>query len=302
MVMTKLRRIVAKLWPSDKDKAQRLLSSGIEIAAAAVPGAIGFLAGGLATAAGAAVFGAAVTKGTQALLADFANRHLSHREQMRVGAVAAFVIDGLRKRLEEGWRIRNDDFFTLSISGRSTADEIFEGVLQKAKNEHREKKLKYYGNIFIAAAFDENFTPETINHILTVAGPLTYRQLCLLALFSRPQPFALRDMDYHTRQEVYDKNPHGYDEAPQASGESRHPYAETANVLAEIFDLCQHSLVRCYKPGAKSARERVPILGLSDIRPSWMVRISFGERLYELMELDSLPTDDLKTVAATIAH
>ncbi len=285
---------------SDKDKVQQLLSHGSELAAAAVVGALGFLAGGPATAAGAAVLGAALTKGTQALLADFANRQLSHREEMRVGAVAAFVIDGLRKRLEEGWRPRNDDFFTLSISGRSTAEEIFEGVLQKAKNDHQEKKLEYYANIFIAAAFDENFTPETINHILTVAEPLTYRQLCLLALFSRPQPFALRDMDYHVPQQAYDENPYGYDETPQASGESRHAYSETANVLAEIFDLCQHSLVRCYKPGAKSARERIPILGLSDIRPSWMVRISFGDRLYELMQLHSLPNDDLKTVAATI--
>ncbi len=266
---------------SDKEKVQQLLSSGSELAGAAVGAALGFFAGGPTTAAGSAVLGLALTKGTQALLADFANRHLSHREEMRVGAVAALVIEGLQKRLEKGEQPRDDGFFESSNTGRSKAKEIFEGVLQKGKNDYEEKKLKYYANIFITAAFDEKFTSETINHVLSVADRLSYRQLCLLSLFSRPQPFALRNRDYHSP-------PHGND--------------ETANVLAEIFDLCQQSLVRCYKPGSKSAKERIPILGLSDIRPSWMVRISFGDRLYELMQLYLLSNDDLKTVAEILTN
>ncbi|MCH8957791.1 hypothetical protein IIA28_21125 [candidate division KSB1 bacterium] len=274
----------------DKEKVQRLLSSGGELAAAAVGGALGFFAGGPVTAAGTAALGVALTKGTQALLTDFANRHLSHREEMRVGAVAALAIDGIQKRLEKGQQLRNDGFFSLLSSGRSKAEEIFEGVLQKSKNEHEEKKLQYYAHIFINAPFDEKLTSETMNHILSVADGLTYRQMCLLTLFSRPQPFMLRDHDYYGPPQANDKITNVRVESPN----------ETANVLAEIFELCQQSLVRCYKPGSKSARERIPILGLSDIRPSWMVRISFGDRLYELMQLDSIPYDDLKTVTESI--
>ncbi len=260
------------------EKIENLLTTGSDLAGAAVGGALGFFVGGPAAAAGTAALGVVITKTTKALLTDFANRHLSHREEMRVGAVAALVIDGLRNRLEQGQQPRDDGFFTVSFSGRSKAEEIFEGVLQKSKNEFEEKKIKYYANIFENAAFDEKFTPETLSHILAIAERLTYRQLCLLLLFSKPQPFPLRDKDYHSR--------------PSAKG-------ETVNVLAEVFDLCQHSMIRRYKPGPHP-RERIPILGLSDICPAWMVRISYGNRLYELMQLDVLPNDDLKSVADTL--
>lgn len=285
----------------NSDKVRTLLNTGGDLAGAAVGGALGFLTAGPAGAAGAAAGSLALTKIAKALLIDFANRGLSHREEIRVGAVAALVIEGIRYHLEEGRQPKNLAFLDESTNGRSKAEELFEGVLQKSKNEYQEKKIKYYANIFITALFNEQFSPETVNHVLALAERLTYRQLCLLSLFSRPQPIPLRDKDYHSPS---DRREHPQSRsAPNASPGPRpvrEDNYETVDVLAEVFNLHQLSLVRCYMPGSKSARERIPIQGVSDIRPSWMVRIQFGDRLHRLMGLDSLPYEDLESVADTL--
>lgn len=264
-----------------EDKTKTLLAIVADYIPPTAVAAIAAVFEGPAAGAAVAAGGVFMTRSAKALVSEFANRHLSSREEARVGAVAVLAIRGYGQRLEQGQTPRDDDFFSKPSTGRAKAEEIFEGVLQKSKHEFEERKTAYYANIFINAVFDESFTPDTLNHMLALGERLTFRQLCLLQLFSRPQPFQLRDHDYH-------------------SGGPPHRDPETINVLSEVFDLCQQSLVRCYKPGSKSARERVPILGISDIRPSWMVRVQFGDRLHTLMELNTLPNDELAPVATTL--
>lgn len=124
------------------EKAKSLISTVAEIAGAAVGGAIGFFAAGPAGAAGAGTLGVIVAKAGAKLLGDVAERTMSAREKVRVGAVAAIAFDKIKKNAQAGNEPRKDGFFD-SVDGRlSKAEEILEGTLRRAREEYEEKKLR----------------------------------------------------------------------------------------------------------------------------------------------------------------
>lgn len=118
--------------PDSKEKIESLISTGSKIAGAVTGEAVAFLVGG----PGGAAIGGVLTK----ILSDIADRILSKREKMRVGATAAFALEKIKSYLDAGLRLRDDGFFQGKEGNRADAEEIFEGVLLKAKNEHEEKK------------------------------------------------------------------------------------------------------------------------------------------------------------------
>lgn len=85
--------------------------------------------------------GAVVGKTTKRVIIEFASRLLSSREEARIGATISYAALKIQQRLDAGDIPRSDGFFSADETGRSNADEIFEGVLLKAKNEIQEKKL-----------------------------------------------------------------------------------------------------------------------------------------------------------------
>ncbi len=68
----------------DIQKIRRLLDAGAQITGAAIGGALGFLASGPVTAAGAAVLGTVAAHTLQ----EFCTRQLSHRETVRISMVS----------------------------------------------------------------------------------------------------------------------------------------------------------------------------------------------------------------------
>jgi hypothetical protein len=183
-----------------EDKAKAIVSAGSEIAGAAVGGALGFFAGGPVVAAGAGVFGVIVSRSVRKILGDYANRYLSKREEARIGATAAYALVRLRERLERGDNLRDDNFFKLDSSGRSPAHEILEGVLQKARNEHQEKKLKYLGNLFANLAFRKDVSPDAANLLLKTAEDMTYRQFYFLYLVHKHREINVQALRRPTHQ------------------------------------------------------------------------------------------------------
>src|SRR5690606_38389992 len=130
------------------EKLVNYLKLGSEIAGGAVGGAIGLVGGP----AGAIIGGGAgviVSKG----LIELTERFLSNRESIRASAAAAYSIMAINDRIEAGEEQRNDGFFD-PINGRSKAEELFEGVLIKCKNEYQEKKIKFISSIYSNTVFD----------------------------------------------------------------------------------------------------------------------------------------------------
>lgn len=251
---------------TDNKNIESLISAGTDIAGAAVGGALGFIADGVGTAAGASVVGVGVTR----VLGDVARRFLSGRETTRVGATAAIAITSIKERLEKGEKLRDDGFFTTKGKKQSSADEIFEGVLLVAKNTHEEKKTQYLGHLFENVSFDATCLPNEANYLIHVAESLTYAQFILLHLFSENgNPQCLRTTDYGAGAQIH--------------------YA-TISLLHSVHELCDLNLVIMQK---SQEPHHTIVMGINIICPADLKLAVGGHRLHTLLGLSAISKQDL---------
>jgi hypothetical protein len=258
----------------EHDKILTLIKHGGAIGGATTGSVLGFLAGGPI---GAAI-GGAIGATLQTVATEIVNRELSHREEMRVGGTASYAIDFIHDRLKRGDRPREDTFFVKESSGNSPAEEIFEGVLLKAKGDHEERKARFYGLLFANVSFDADCSQSEANYLLHLMDGLTFLQLALVSLFSDPASFPqLPATDYQERPVDY----------------------ELLNALAATFELYQNGILRLRKPGDESGEV---ILDIGEIRPAHMTLSATGKRLFELAGLAAIgESSDLQTLADLLA-
>ncbi len=263
---------------TDEDKIKALIFMGSDITGAAGGGGIGFLIGGPAGAALGGPLGILIRRG----LSDIANRILSTRERKRVGATAWYAITKIEERRNSGDMLRDDGFFEAKGKERSDAEEIFEGVLLKAKNEHEEKKTKILGNIFANTAFFPGFSVGEANHLLRIAESLTYRQMCILSLVKRKdeiQGINLREETYTDYWEV---------------GEKIIPF-ETASTVQEAYEMYGFGLI-LYKDKTNKG-SFWSLTEWTDIAPNGLELTPMGKRYYQVMGLGDVSEKDIKEVA-----
>jgi len=175
---------------------QKLVDPGIpyigEAAGAAIASTVGFFVFGPVGAAVGATGGKIVTDLFSRAGEEIEKRYLSRRESARIGIVAVYAINRIKSNFENNIQIRTDDFFERDpIVDRSAADEILEGTLIAAKNEHEEKKLEYYGNLVANIAFHSEIDRYHANYLLGIAERLSYRQICLLTNINRKSNYQL---------------------------------------------------------------------------------------------------------------
>lgn len=259
---------------NEHERVLGLIKHGSGIAGAATGSVLGFLAGGPIGAALAGAVGAAV----ETVTTEIVNRTLSRREEMRVGGTASYAIEFIHARLEQGEQPREDKFFVQESSGRSPAEEIFEGVLLKAKGDHEERKARFYGALFANVAFDAGCSESEANYLLHVMDGLTFLQLSIVSLFSDASRFPqLPAEDYQEKAIAFD----------------------LLNALSAIFELYQIGVVRLRKPGEESGEV---ILDLAEIRPAHMTLSASGKRLFVLAGLAAIgESSDLRTLADLLA-
>ncbi len=257
-----------------ESKTLSLVATGSDITGNVAGAVIGLLTAGPIGAVFGAASGPVVGRVINKICTEIYDRQISKRQISRAGATAGLAIYQIIERLDAGDNIRNDGFFDEKES-RSSAEEIFEGVMIKSHNEHEEKKAKYYANIFVTATFDTRFTPESLNHFLSLAERLTYRQLCILQVFSFPHKFRLSDEDYTLD---YLKTV---------------PFEKMA-VLHEMYDLYQSRLLECRTHGDGGPDA---YMSFDQIHPTWMFPSDLGENLRCLMQLQTITQEDLVTMA-----
>lgn len=264
--------------PVEKEsKLTNFLEAGSEIAGSVVGTAVGLVTAGPAGAIAGAALGPVATRVISRTCIELHDRILGYRERVRAGAAAVFAIAGIKERLKNGQRLREDGFFDAEVS-RSSADEVLEGVMLKSRNDHQEKKVRFYANILINAAFDPMASPGAINHVLSLSDRLTYRQLCLLNLFSDQQLIPLRDNDYRNL-------------GPLDIQE------ETRAIIPEAYAMYQDNLIFYQRDKGQLARVGFTI---DSLHPSRMRRTGLGQRVYRHMGLENLPHEDLVEVSALL--
>ncbi|MFN8412279.1 MAG: hypothetical protein U0Z26_07820 [Anaerolineales bacterium] len=253
------------------NSSEQLISLSSELAGAAIAGALGFLSGSPAIAAGAGIVGVTIAKSANILLTDIANRQLSRREEIKVGAAAAFALDKIQKRLESGEQPRDDYFFSKDSTNHSDAEEILEGVLQKSKNEHEEKKIRLLGNFYATLVFSKGISIGEANYLLQLVESLTYRQICVLAILLVKPEFSevinLRTTSYAKTEEL--------------------PF-ETYSLLQEILDMISRGLIRLNSANNKTFISN-PNINL--LIPNQLVLTAMGERLISTLSVTDIITD-----------
>ncbi|BBP74200.1 hypothetical protein PHLH7_03040 [Pseudomonas sp. Ost2] len=248
-------------------KYLKLLSHGSKIGAAAVGGAIEVLAGPLGP--GGTAISAALREACTVVLDDLAQRYLSPREEQRVADVAALAIDGIRDRLLFTPR-RDDGFFDREDDAPSPAEELFEGVLLSAKQEHEQLKLPYLANFYTNLAFASDVKRAEANYLLTIAEVLTYRQLCILSLANQLEKFIVRDQRW----------PSG-----GLSNESR-------DISQQAVYLYQRQLLVSW-----NEKRTDVIIEAGIIIPKSAFVSTTGQQLFRLLGLENIPKPELLEIA-----
>jgi hypothetical protein len=246
--------------------AKELIEGGSDIAGAATGAAIG-LVGGPAGVVGGAVAGAALGRVLKRVGAEIRRRILSPREELRIGAAAAFAGEKIVASLGTGREPRTDGFFDDSTTDRSAAEELLEGVLLKARDAYEEKKLRYLGNLYANLAFAPQVSPAHGNHLIALAGRLTYRQLVALAVAGdENRRDQLRHRDFRDDQPALD-----------VLG------VDGIGVITELYELYQQGLMN----GGEAAW-----ISVADVNPGEMRAQGSGRVLATLMELETVPIAD----------
>lgn len=241
----------------ENSKKTKLLEAGVELIGAAVGGAISLL-GGPEGAIGGGMAGVVASKG----LLEFSERFLSSRERTRVGATAGLVITGIQERLNMGQYLRTDGFFSHDQISRSKADELFEGVLLKCKNEHEEKKIRFLAKFYENIAFDKSVKSVHANQMLNTVQLLSYRQLEILAFIGQNE-----DNRCQVRKDDYDDS----------------------FIFTKNLQFLLQEFVALERQGLIQRSDHTAILSYSDICPGLMILSPIGIDLCYLTHLDDMP-------------
>jgi len=251
----------------NREKLKKFLIKGSEITGGAIGGAIGLIGG-----PAGAIAGGGLGVLTAQLTNEIIERSLSDRQKVRIAATSTFLFEGVAERLENGEKIRNDNFFDRKIYDRSEAEELFEGTLLKCCNEFQERKIPFISKIFEKTIFSESISAETANQLLTIADSLSYRKLCILSFYGRresdfSEEIIMRDTYYWYPNIVFT--------------------VDEKLLLQDVFELINLDLLD---------KKNHMLVSNRDITPDKLSLSEIGKSLYEIMELSNLKSEDIHPI------
>ena len=116
-------------------------------------------------------------------MSDFVERALSQREIIRASGAVSLSIEKIQQHFEAGEDPRDDDFFRIRMGQRPKAEELFEAMMLKSKNQYEEQKVHLYSNLYANSCFDESISPDMVSWFMQVIDRLTYGHLSTLNAF-----------------------------------------------------------------------------------------------------------------------
>ncbi|MCK4351797.1 hypothetical protein KAW65_00125 [candidate division WOR-3 bacterium] len=247
-----------------------LVTVGSDIAGGVAGASVGFFTAGPGGAVLGGISGPLLAHTFRRLAKEIKHRFLGKREEVRIGATIAFAAEKIQENIANGQQVRQDDFFREQLNERASAEEILEGVLLAAQREHQEKKLQFYGNLVANISFHPEIDRAQANLLIRLGEDISYRQMCLLALFAHKGKFGLRQEDYRGTGNID---------------------ATIGVLLQEIYNLYSRGMVNCSGEA---------LLGLKDVRPAKMNVQGAGATLYNLMELWKVSAQELNRLTTLL--
>ncbi|QNE38605.1 hypothetical protein F1C16_03070 [Hymenobacter sp. NBH84] len=244
--------------------------TAIDVAGGVLGAAIGLIPGH-----NTALMGAALSPIFSAALKDLRMRVSSNREQQRLDSATVYVADSIIKNIQAGKIVRQDDFFQGENNFSSEGAELLEGVLLKCRAQYQEKKVQLIANIFKNIAFDATISAQMAYQVLSMADGLTYQNLCLLSYFGRRQDF----LEFQILKEPFSMYPDAFG-------------IDTWVVAHDILEL--------YNRGILSSQSG--FMESTSITPSNIGLTVRGKGAFDLMDLNSIPNDDVLAVIRPLEY
>jgi hypothetical protein len=271
--------------PEPDNALRQVLSKGAELGGTTSGAIIGALVGGppgAAVGAGAGWLIEALGKAG----AEVAQRWLSPRSEIRVGAVLLLAAEEVSARLMAG-EIPRDDLRDEGRRGPSPASELVEATLISASQTHEERKIPYLAHLLAAIPFEPDLTPAEANQLIGLAHSLSYRQLVALAKYA--------EEGWTRSTEKYKLYGEGY------------PFADEAPTLRSIrtdmLDLFHRGLLEAPRRTKTTNEEGIRTtedLGWPgtplEMSPRDLCPSPSGTRLVRMMRLDQIPDEDRETL------
>lgn len=160
--------------------AARIIDAGAEISGGVIGAGVGSIMTGL-HGLPEALMGGGLGPTIAATIREAARRMLSRREEVRIGGAIRYACEAITERIESGESIRCDGFFDSEDSERSSASEIFEGVVLAAQRSYEERKVPFTGYLMANIAFESKVDRTTANWLIKTIQELTWTQLVLLS-------------------------------------------------------------------------------------------------------------------------
>ncbi len=180
-------------FDENESRVNKLLRLGAATTSSVASSGIGFALGGPFGAMFGAASGPIITE-VLGELTDYSMRVLSAREEKKVGALAYTALSRIQAKLDDGCIWRDDNFFQKDTTNSSKASVIFELALNKAKNEHQDKKIQLYANMFANICFTKDISLESADALLSMASNITYRQFCYLEFVRSNEEVDVREL------------------------------------------------------------------------------------------------------------
>lgn len=116
-------------------------------------------------------------------IADTLDRNMSQREVIRTNKAYIYFVEKLESNLNQGLKIRDDDFFRSSVGYRKPAEELFEGMLIKSRNQYEEAKVELFSNLYANGCVDTTLSPQMISLFISILDRLSFNHLDILNRF-----------------------------------------------------------------------------------------------------------------------
>lgn len=200
---------------------------------------------------------------------DLSKRMLSPKEISRIDKVKELTTLKIQEELDRGTPLRSD----LQGSGvEERIQELVEGTLLTARNSYEEKKLPLIANLCSRSLFT-NTPIENMSQTLMIAERLSYRQLCIVSLYSKAE---------------FGFSPTLLDEQARTKWNTDEYWLGVYNDLLYLIE--ENILVQ--------AKDNVKhIVGtIGDIIPNLVRPTYLGSLLINGMLLDTIPTEDTQKV------
>jgi hypothetical protein len=276
--------------PSSADEedldAGRLIETGAQFLGGAAGGALGTLGGPPGVILGAAG-GTAVSHAVTRVGSAIFRRNLEERQAGRAGAAFGVAVERIRARLLSGTDPRDDGFISKSdsSSARSAGEELLEGTLRAAADEHEEKKVPFLGAFWGNLVFSPQISRAYANYLLRLAEGLTWRQFVLLA-------DAGSSLDDQVKQALGQLDA----EVDVSAGDP--------GVFNELEELAGLGLVAKAKMSRLASMESdewdAGLTGFADSRAAPPELAPMGRDLYGLLDLGQMPQDELHEVGESL--